>query len=64
MTKVQNVNSAFPLLMAGEGDRVRIISLKGGRNFCSRLSGIGLNAGSDIEIILSSFLRTDWEEKC
>ena len=55
MTKVQNINSSFPLLMAGEGDRVRIVSLKGGRNFRSRLSGIGLNAGSDIEIIQNSF---------
>ncbi len=54
MRKIQNVNGAFPLLLAGEGDRVRIVSLKGGRNFRSRLSGIGLNAGSEIEIIQNS----------
>jgi len=51
MTRVQNINGAFPLPLAGEGDRVKIVSLKGGRNFRARLSGIGLNAGSDIEIV-------------
>ena len=54
MTRVQNVNGAFPLPMAGEGDRVRIVSLKGGRNFRARLSGMGLNSGSEIEIIQNS----------
>ncbi|MCD6273373.1 MAG: FeoA domain-containing protein [Deltaproteobacteria bacterium] len=52
---VQNVNGAFPLNLAGEGDRVRIASLKGGRNFRARLCGMALNAGSEIEIIQSSF---------
>jgi len=50
---VQNVNGAFPLSLAGEGERVRIVSLKGGRNFRARLCGMGLNAGSKIEIIQS-----------
>ena len=54
MIKVQNVNGVFPLPLAGEGDRVRIVSFKGGRNFRARLSGIGLNTGSDIEIVQSS----------
>jgi Fe2+ transport system protein FeoA len=52
---VQKVNGVFPLSLAGEGDRVRIASLKGGRNFRARLCGMGLNASSEIEIIQSSF---------
>ena len=51
MTKVRNVNGAFPLPLAGEGNRVRIVSLKGGRHFRARLCGMGLNAGAEIEII-------------
>lgn len=41
----------FPLRMAGEGEKVRIVSLKGGKSFCDRLSGMGLNVGSEIEIM-------------
>ena len=55
MTKIQNINSAFPLPMAGEGDRVKIVSLNGGSNFRTRLRGMGLNSGSEIEIIQNSF---------
>ena len=50
--KVQNINNgAFPLRLAGEGERVKIVSLKGGRSFRDRLVSMGLNVGSEVEII-------------
>ena len=50
--EVQSTNKEiFPLRMAVEGEKVRIVLLRGGKNFCDRLSGMGLNVGSEIEII-------------
>lgn len=52
MRKLQNTNKdAFPLRLAGEGERVRIVSLRGGRGFHDRLAGMGLNVGAEVEII-------------
>ena len=43
--------STFPLAMASEGERIRIISLKGGRGFHEKLVSMGLNVGDEIEVI-------------
>jgi len=52
MRKFQNTSSnSFPLRMAGEGDKVRIVSLRGGKGFQDRLFGMGLNLGAEVEII-------------
>lgn len=41
----------FPLTMAGEGERVRIHSLQGGKGLAKRLTELGLNQGADIQIL-------------
>jgi len=41
----------MPLAMACAGERVRIISLAGGRGMHQRLSSMGLSVGSEIEVI-------------
>jgi Fe2+ transport system protein FeoA len=44
--------SAFPLALAGEGNKVKIVSLRGGKGFQERLISMGLNIGDEIEVIL------------
>ena len=39
------------MLLAREGDRVRIVSLSGGKGFHDRLAGLGLRIGERVEII-------------
>jgi len=41
---------AFPLPMAGEGDRVRIHLLRGGKGLEMRLTSLGLNVGSELTV--------------
>lgn len=41
----------FPLLMAGEGQRVRIQGLRAGRQLDRRLTELGLNPGTEIQVI-------------
>ena len=43
--------TALPLRLAREGDRVRIVSLSGGRGFHDRLAGLGLRIGERVEVI-------------
>ena len=43
--------SALPLALAGEGERLRIVSLRGGRGFHEKLVSMGLNIGDEIEVI-------------
>ncbi len=45
-----NRAKAFPLAMAQEGDRVRITFLRGGRNLELRLTSLGLNVGSELQV--------------
>lgn len=45
--------NAFPLAFASEGQKVRIVALKGGRGFQERLISMGFNAGDEIEIVQS-----------
>ena len=42
---------SMPLAMACAGERLRIISLAGGRGMHQRLSSMGLSVGSEIEVI-------------
>ena len=43
-----NDRAAFPLAMAGEGERVRIYLLRGGKGLEMRLTSLGLNVGSEL----------------
>ena len=43
--------SALPLALASEGERLRIVSLRGGRGFHEKLVSMGLNVGDEIEVI-------------
>lgn len=47
----KNVSTAFPIRMAGEGERLKIASLVGGKNFQDRIFGMGLNVGAEIDIL-------------
>jgi len=47
----KNVGSSFPIRMAGEGERLKIASLVGGKNFQDRIFGMGLNVGAEIDIL-------------
>ncbi len=52
MIKLQkNVGNAFPIRLAGEGERLKIASLVGGKNFQDRIFGMGLNMGTEIHIL-------------
>lgn len=52
MVKNQNSNDdSFSLRLANEGERVRISSLSGGKNFRDRLISMGLNVGAEIKIV-------------
>ena len=42
----------FPLAMADEGSQVRITDLVGGQRFKTRLTSMGLNNGSQLEVVL------------
>lgn len=41
----------FPLAVAGEGERVRIVAVEAGRGLTGRLSDMGLPLGSDITVV-------------
>ena len=41
----------FPLRMAGKGERVKILSLSGGKGVCDKLAGLGLHIGEELDII-------------
>jgi ferrous iron transport protein A len=41
----------FPLAMAGEGERVRIQTLQGGKGLAKRLTELGLNPGTEVRIV-------------
>ena len=46
-----NSSNTFSLRMANEGERVQITSLGGGKSFRDRLFSMGLNVGTEIEIV-------------
>ncbi len=41
---------AFPLSMADEGARVRVVGLRGGDNLAKRMTEMGLNVGSELVV--------------
>lgn len=41
----------FPLLMAGEGRKVRICLLQGGKSLVMRLTELGLNQGCEVRVV-------------
>jgi ferrous iron transport protein A len=43
-------DSSFPLSMAGEGSRVRVVALLGGAGLDKRLTEMGLNPGSELNV--------------
>lgn len=47
----RSVARTFPLAMAGEGERVRIQSLQGGKGLAKRLTELGLNPGTEVRIV-------------
>lgn len=42
--------ASFPLSMATEGTRVRIVALHGGAGLAKRMTEMGLNVGSELTI--------------
>lgn len=42
--------AAFPLSMADEGARVRIVALRGGAGLDRRMTEMGLNVGSELTV--------------
>jgi Fe2+ transport system protein FeoA len=47
--------SVMPLAMASAGEKIRIVKFASGRGMCQRLSSMGLNVGSEIEIAKKGF---------
>lgn len=43
--------AGFPLRMAAEGNRVRVVGLTGGNGLHDRLAGMGLAVGSRLQIL-------------
>jgi len=42
--------AAFPLSMADEGARLRVVALRGGGGLSQRLTEMGLNVGSELAV--------------
>jgi ferrous iron transport protein A len=47
----QQQSASFALTMADEGQRVRVIALRAGRNLDRRLTELGLNIGSEVRVV-------------
>ena len=47
--------SVMPLAMASAGEKICIVKFASGRGMCQRLSSMGLNVGSEVEIIKKGF---------
>lgn len=45
-----SIGKGFPLGMAREGDRVRIVALRGDASFVRRITELGLNVGADLVV--------------
>mgnify|MGYP000267498761 CR=1 FL=1 len=46
----RDISQAFPLGLAREGDRVRIVALRGAPAFVRRITALGLNIGADLVV--------------
>ncbi|QGU33617.1 FeoA family protein [Thermochromatium tepidum] len=45
------VTNSFPLVLAREGQRVRIRTLHGGKGLARRLTELGLNPGTEVRVV-------------
>jgi ferrous iron transport protein A len=43
-------STAFPLMMAGEGARVRVVALRGGTGLDKRMTEMGINIGAELVV--------------
>jgi ferrous iron transport protein A len=43
--------ATFPLLLAGEGERVRIVAYRSGREMERKLADLGLTVGSEVTVL-------------
>jgi ferrous iron transport protein A len=41
-----------PLMMSNEGDRVRVVALRGGAGLDKRMTQMGLNVGAELTVVL------------
>lgn len=44
------MSAAFPLSMADEGSRLRVVALRGGDGLARRMTELGLNVGSELTV--------------
>jgi ferrous iron transport protein A len=44
----------FPLMLAGENERVKIVLFRGGKNLEKRLTSMGLNIGRTLRVLTRS----------
>jgi ferrous iron transport protein A len=51
LMKTENVTHAFPLGMAGEGEKVKIVSITGGKNLAKRLLTLGLVEDTQVQLL-------------
>lgn len=50
--KIQKATQpSFPLALAGDGERVRVVSMRPGRHFREKLHGIGIQVDDVIEVV-------------
>ena len=50
---VKNTEPSFPLALAGAGERVRVVFIRGGANLKERLLSMGIQVEDAIEVIQS-----------
>ena len=51
---MQTDKSNFPLRLAREGDRVRIVAVRGGKGLRERLTGLGILIGVEVQVLQNS----------
>jgi ferrous iron transport protein A len=51
MTTARTERGAFPLILAGEGERLRIAALNDGRGFVFKMTEMGLPVGSELTVV-------------
>ncbi len=51
LMKTENITQTFPLAMAGEGDWVKIATVKGGKNLIKRLIIMGLIEEVELQVV-------------
>lgn len=49
--RMEQIYQTFPLAMAGEGERVKIISITGGRKMQKRLLSMGIQVNDIVQVV-------------